>query len=130
MTNPESHSGNLMDSNRTVLLVGDSMAEERDLIRSLISNGYQFICATTDQLLDGISLSSNPMAAIVSYNWPNNIGLRAFLLNHHELHSLPIIFSGATSESCPGRDLNIIGHCPTQRGPGEIVETLNRYFTN
>lgn len=116
-----------MRQDKTVLLVGDDIAGENDLIANLARNGYQFVCATTEQLLDGISLTTDPQAAIVSYNWPNNIGLRAFLLNHHVLHSLPVIFSGPTTESCPGRDLNVIGHC-AQSHSSEIVELLNRHF--
>lgn len=116
-----------MRHDKTVLLVGDDMTVENDLIATLVENGYQFICATTEQLLDGMYLTADPQAAIVSYNWPNNIGLRAFLLNHHALHSLPVIFSGATNSFCPGRDLNVIGHC-AQSHSSEIVGLLNSYF--
>lgn len=130
MNHPENISASApnLGHDKTVLLVGDDMGGKNDLIASLVENGYRFVCATTEQLLDGAFLTTDPQAAVVSYNWPNNIGLRAFLLNHHALHSLPVIFSGSNSAACPGRDLNVIGHS-THSQSTEIIELLNRYFS-
>lgn len=113
---------------KTILLVGDAPAEEKVLAQLLIAKGYQVLQATTEQLIDGQFQSASPHAAVVSYNWPNNIGLRAFLLNHQELQSLPVIFSGPISDSCPGRDLNIIGRCPDPSQKEEIMVKLEEYF--
>jgi len=113
---------------RTILLVGDGDHNEPLLAQLLDRKGYRVIQASTENLIEGDMPEVVPQAAIVNYNWPSNIGLRAYLLNHHQLHSLPIIFFGPDCKSGSGRDLNVIGLCPDVAQPETLLRLLTDYF--
>ncbi len=113
---------------KTILLVGDGDHNEPFLAKLLRKRGYRVMQASSENLIDGDMPAIVPHAAIVNYNWPSNIGLRAYLLNHHQLHSLPIIFFGPDCKSGSGRDLNVIGLCPDVAEPEALLRQLTDYF--
>lgn len=109
----------------TALLVADE--EQNRICCALEKNGFNVIRATSENLVDGDMPAAIPHVAIIKYNWQNNIGLRAYLLNRNNLYAIPVVFFGQNCTPTSGRDLLTIGRF-TELNTKQMVAQLRRYF--